>query len=139
MTSVYAAHAVVDLDRQKSDLMYHLIVNTEASTLDDLCKQIAASVLNRYAEPSIRLKKMLTQVTSDPDRIAKHALLLFALYQEPTTLAFFSEGETPRVPPEKFKMFVEKELPPLVEKLMKGAFTSLRAFVEDARWTYTTL
>ncbi len=139
MTSVYAAHAAVDLDRQKSDLMYHLIVNTEASTLDDLCKQIAASVLNRYAEPSIRLKKMLTQVTSDPDRIAKHALLLFALYQEEDTMNIFVGGETPRVPPEKFKIFVDKELPLLVDKLMKGAFTSLRAFVEDARWTYITL
>mgnify|MGYP000930272556 CR=1 FL=1 len=139
MTSVYAAHATIDLDRQKSDLMYHLIVNTEASTLDDLCKQIAESVLKRYAEPSIRLKKMLAQVTSDQDRIAKHALLLFALYQEDDTMNIFFDGDTPRVPPEKFQIFVEQELPTLVDKLMKGAFTSLRAFVEDARWTYITL
>lgn len=139
MSSVYAEHANVDLDRQKSDLMYHLIINTEASTLDDLCKQIAETVLQRYKEPSIRLKKMLTQVTSDKDRIAKHALLLFALYQEEDTLKLFLQADTPRVPPEKFKMFVDKELPPLVDKLMKGAFTSLRAFVEDARWTYITL
>jgi len=137
--SVYAQHASIDLARQKRDLMYHLIVNTEASSLDDLCTRISSNVLETYSEPSVRLRNMLAKVTADNDRIAKHALLLFALYQEPTTLAFFSEGETPRVPPEKFKMFVEKELPPLVEKLMKGAFTSLRAFVEDARWTYTTL
>ena len=137
--SVYAQHASIDLARQKRDLMYHLIVNTEASSLDDLCTRISSNVLETYSEPSVRLRNMLAKVSADNDRIAKHALLLFALYQEPTTLAFFSEGETPRVPPEKFKMFVEKELPPLVEKLMKGAFTSLRAFVEDARWTYTTL
>lgn len=137
--SVYAQHAGIDLARQKRDLMYHLIVNTEASSLDDLCTRISSNVLETYSEPSVRLRNMLAKVSADNDRIAKHALLLFALYQEPTTLTFFSEGETPRVPPEKFKMFVEKELPPLVEKLMKGAFTSLRAFVEDARWTYTTL
>lgn len=135
----YAQHAAVDLDRQKSDLMYHLIVNTEATTLDDLCKQIASGVLRTYTDPSIRLQKMLTQVATVPDRVAKHALLLFALYQEEDTMQIFYDGETPRVPPDKFKTFVERELPPLVDKLMKGAFTSLRAFVEDARWTYITL
>lgn len=119
--------------------MYHLIVNTDAKTLDELCKQIAANVLRKYEEPSIRLQKMLTKVTMDDDRVAKHALLLFAMYQEPETRQIFFDGATPRVPPEKFQMFVDKELPPLVDKLMKGAFTSLRAFVEDARWTYITL
>lgn len=137
--SAYSEHARVDLDRQKSDLMYHLIVNTDAKTLDELCKQIAANVLRKYEEPSIRLQKMLAKVTMDDDRVAKHALLLFAMYQEPETRQIFFDGQTPRVPPEKFQMFVDNELPPLVDKLMKGAFTSLRAFVEDARWTYITL
>lgn len=137
--SEYAEHAEVDMVRQKSDLMYHLIVNTEATTLDDLCKQIAKGVLDTYKTPSIRLQKMLAQVTTAPDRVAKHALLLFALYQEEDTVRIFFDGQTPRVPPEKFKTFVERELPPLVDKLMKGAFTSLRAFVEDARWAYITL
>ena len=48
-------------------------------------------------------------------------------------------ADTPRVPPEKFQYYIQNELPGLVDKLGKGAFTSLRAFVEDARWTYTTL
>ena len=139
MSSTYQQHADIDLARQKSDLMYHLIVNTQASTLDEFCKEIAASILSKYDEPSVRLKQMLEKVTRDKDRIAKHALLLFALYQEKETQDIFMNGSTPRVPPKKFKMFVDNELPPLVEKLMKGAFTSLRAFVEDARWAYITL
>ena len=137
--SLYNTHADIDLTRQKSDLMYHLIVNTEASTLDDFCNKIAKNILTKYDNPSIRLQQMLKKVTSDKDRIAKHALLLFALYQEKETQDIFLNNGTPRVPPEKFKQFVDNELPPLVDKLMKGAFTSLRAFVEDARWAYVTL
>lgn len=137
--SLYSKHADIDLMRQKGDLMYHLIVNTEASTLDDFCKKIAENILTKYENPSIRLHQMLKRVTNDDDRVAKHALLLFALYQEKETQDIFLNDQTPRVPPEKFKHYVDNELPPLVEKLMKGAFTSLRAFVEDARWSYVTL
>jgi hypothetical protein len=137
--SLYNKHADIDLTRQKSDLMYHMIVNTEASTLDEFCNNIVKSILSKYKKPSIRLQQMLKKVTSDKDRIAKHALLLFALYQEKETQDIFLNNGTPRVPPEKFKQFVDDELPPLVDKLMKGAFTSLRAFVEDARWAYVTL
>ncbi len=137
--SLYSKHAEIDLLRQKADLMYHLIVNTDASTLDEFCKKITDSILSKYANPSVRLQQMLKRVTNDKDRIAKHSLLLFALYQEKGTQDIFLNDGTPRVPPEKFKQFVDNELPPLVDKLMRGAFTSLRAFVEDARWSYVTL
>jgi len=136
---MYEAQGEVDLNRQKNDLMYHLIVNTEATTLDEICDKISNSIIIKYPEASIRLQQMLQNVQHNNDRIGKHALLLFALYQEPDTFKIFVNNKTPRVPPEKFKLFTENELPVLVNKLMKGAFTSLRAFVEDARWTYVTL
>ena len=141
MSSIYIEHQKIDLARQKRDLLYHLILNTDASTLTDCCKQITEQIYTSYGEAkmSIRLKKMLHKIVDEPDRIAKHALLFFALYQEANTIDIFLGGETPRVPPDKFKRFVEVELPPLIEKLMKGAFTSLRAFVEDVRWAYITL
>jgi hypothetical protein len=72
------------------------------------------------------------------DRVAKHALIFFALYQAPSLCQLFTHP-TPRVPPEKFTRFVQTELPVMVEKLMQGSFTSLRAFVEDTRWVYVTL
>ena len=106
--SVYVEHAQIDLDRQKSDLMYHLIVNTDASTLDDFCKQITGSILTKYVEPSVRLKQMLDKVVTEKDRVAKHALLLFALYQEKETQDIFLNGKTVRVPPEKFKNVCEQ-------------------------------
>lgn len=133
----YAAHHKIDLDRQKSDLMYHILINMEAKTLDDICQRLATTILSDYKDTSVRLKNMLKKTLETDDRVAKHALLFFALYQEPGANAIFLNR--PRVPPEKFTLFVQCELPPLVEKLMNGAYTSLRAFVEDTRWTYVTL
>ena len=139
MTTQYKEQYQVEIRRQKNDLMYHILVNTDATTLDDVCNQIIKNVMENYTEHSIRLRNMLQKITESNDRIAKHALLFFALYQEPETKSFFLNSKIPRVPPEKFTTFVQNELPPLVEKLMNGAYTSLRAFVEDTRWTYVSL
>lgn len=139
MTTQYTEQHEVEIRRQKNDLMYHILVNTDATTLDDICAKIIDNVMVDYTEHSVRLQNMLRKIKVHEDRIAKHALLFFALYQEPNTKSYFLHSTVPRVPPEKFTSFVEKELPPLVEKLMNGAYTSLRAFVEDTRWTYVTL
>ena len=128
----------VEETREKQDLLYHIINNNEAKTLDDICERIATFVLNKYPDASLRLKNMLQKVKQSDDRIGKHSLVFFALQQEPECREIFLP-ETPRVPPEKFQHFVDKELPALVKKLTNGAFTSLRAFAEDTRWTYCTL
>lgn len=126
--------------RQQQDLLYHIIINTEATTLNEICQKIKQHAQDTYGEDNMsrRLKVILHNICQNKDRVAKHALVFFALHQEPIIQNIFI-ADTPRVPPEKFQFFVERELPTLLEKLAKGAFTSLRAFVEDARWTYTTL
>ena len=86
---------------------------------------------------STRMKNILNRTITSDDRVAKHALLFFALYQEPQLYTTFMNRIC--VPPDKFTLFVKTELPTTVDKLLRGAFTSLRAFVEDTRWTYTTL
>ena len=138
MTSNYKAMVSVEKDREKKDLLYHIINNNEAETLDDICERIASYVLKKYDNGSIRLKQMLQKVQQSDDRVGKHALVFFALQQEPECRKIFLP-DTPRVPPEKFQHFVDNELPTLVDKLTNGAFTSLRAFAEDTRWTYCTL
>ena len=126
--------------RQRSDLLYHILVNSEAKTLDDVVKQICTTISSRFGDKkSVRLTNMLRQTVNTDDRAAKHALIFFALAKEPSVRSIFLNEQSPRVPPEKFKHFVENDLQKLVEKLMSGAFTSLRAFVEDARWEYTAL
>ena len=130
----------IEENRQQQDLLYHIITNTEATTLNEICEKIKAHTSETYHQNkmSTRLKVILNNICQNKDRVAKHALVFFALSQEPNIRNIFTT-DTPRVPPEKFKFFVEHELPKLIDKLAKGAFTSLRAFVEDARWTYTTL
>lgn len=137
--SHYVDMLAIEQKRQQQDLMYHLFVNTEAHTLDDLCKDIVSGLQSKYDGMSIRLKNMLARCLNTEDRVAKHGLLLFALTQEPSVRQVFTNPSAPRSPPEKFQIFVEKELPALTDKLLRGAFTSLRAFVEEARWIYTTL
>lgn len=130
----------IETSRQQSDLLYHIIVNSEAKTLNDICEKISTYLYREYGDENMskRLKITICKVCQSSDRVAKHALVFFALYHEPEIRNIFI-SDTPRVPPQKFKHFVEKELPKLLDKLARGAFTSLRAFVEDTRWTYTTL
>ena len=66
---MYEAQGEVDLNRQKNDLMYHLIVNTEATTLDEICDKISNSIIIKYPEASIRLQQMLQNVKHNNDRI----------------------------------------------------------------------
>jgi len=136
--SSYTTMLAIEQDREKKDLLYHIINNCEAKTLDDICDRIVKFILQKYPESSIRLKQMLQKVQQTDDRVGKHALVFLALDQETECRKIFLP-ETPRVPPEKFQHFIEKDLPVLVQKLTNGAFTSLRAFAEDTRWTYCTL
>ncbi len=140
MASLYKRMTALEHERQRQDLLYHVLVNTEADTLNDICVQIHKHVHTKYGESNMskRLKIMLNKACQDNDRVAKHALIFFALNHEPIIRNIFMT-DTPRVPPEKFQYYVQEMLPVLIEKLGKGAFTSLRAFVEDARWNYTTL
>tara|TARA_B110000003_G_scaffold253614_1_gene269050 strand:- start:500 stop:901 length:402 start_codon:yes stop_codon:yes gene_type:complete len=130
----------IERQRQKDDLLYHMITNSEATTLNDVCMKISEHLISKYSQSnmSTRFKLILNKVCTSNDRVAKHALVFFALCREKEIQNIFMAG-TPRVPPQKFTYFTEQDLPKLLEKLAKGAFTSLRAFVEDSRWTYTTL
>lgn len=138
--SNYVKMTDIEKKRQQSDLMYHIIVNSRADTLNDVCNQIKTYIIHSYKEEnmSTRLKQILNKICQNDDRVAKHALVFFALSQETEIQNIFIQ-DTPKVPPEKFKFFIDHELPQLLEKLVKGAFTSLRAFVEDSRWAYTSL
>ena len=137
---MYQQMSRIEMGRCSSDLLYDCVVNVESEQLQHICHQIHRHVTEKWGsdEMSLRLKNVLRQVMVSDDRVAKHALIFFALYQAPSLCQLFTHP-TPRVPPEKFTHFVQTELPVMVEKLMQGSFTSLRAFVEDTRWVYITL
>lgn len=136
---MYKQMTEIENQRCQSDKLYDCIVNTESDHLNLLCSHIYKMVSRRWKEQmSTRMKNILEMTVASDDRVAKHALLFFALYQEPEMYTLFI-NKTPCVPPAKFTPFVQQELPVVVGKLLRGSFTSLRAFVEDTRWTYTTL
>jgi len=137
---MYQKMSRIEMGRCSSDMLYDCVVNVESEHLQQICQHILEHIHKKWSstEMSSRLKNMLHQVAVSEDQVAKHALIFFALYQEPFLCQLFTHP-TPRVPPEKFTRFVQTELPVMVEKLMQGSFTSLRAFVEDTRWVYVTL
>ncbi len=137
---MYQQMSRIEMGRCSSDRLYDCVVNVESEQLQHICNQIHQHVTDKWSsdEMSTRLKNVLRQVVVSDDRVAKHALIFFALYQAPVLCRLFTHP-TPSVPPDKFTHFVQTELPAMVEKLMHGSFTSLRAFVEDTRWVYVTL
>ena len=137
---LYQQMSRIEKGRCSSDMLYDCVVNIDSEHLQNICNHIHRHITEKWSsdEMSARMKNMLRQVMVSEDRVAKHALLFFSLYQTPSLCTLFTHP-TPRVPPEKFTYFVQTELPVMVEKLMQGSFTSLRAFVEDTRWVYVTL
>ena len=86
---------------------------------------------------SKRMQEMLNIALNDRNRLLKHSLIFFALQLEPWAVKYFMEDN--KSPPEKISNFVSNDLKTAIELLLKGSFTSLQAFVEDARWRYITL
>jgi hypothetical protein len=136
---MYKRMSSIEKSRCGSDMLYDCIVNVDSVHLAPVTQEICQR-LQRWSneKASTRLQNMLLKTTSSEDRIAKHAVIFLALYSEPWARELFL-SQTPKVPPGKFNDFVGSELPILVEKLLTGSFTSLRAFVEDVRWVYVTL
>ena len=62
---------------------------------------------------------MLNKACQDNDRVAKHALIFFALNHEPIIRNIFMT-DTPRVPPEKFQYYVQEMLPRAYRKARQG-------------------
>jgi hypothetical protein len=137
---MYKRMSSIEQSRCVSDMLYDCIANTESSHLSPVCQEICQKLLQSWPESKVstRLRNMLLKTKLDNDRIAKHAVIFLALHSEPWAREIFL-NDTPKVPPAKFNDFVSIELPKLVNKLLTGSFTSLRAFVEDTRWVYVTL
>ena len=65
--SNYSKMTDIEKKRQQADLMYHVIVNSKAETLNDICNQIKTFILKSYNEENIstRLKQILARITAD--------------------------------------------------------------------------
>ena len=131
----------IEQTRMSQDLLYRVIMDPDMTELNKavthFTKTIRENRTNNGKLSSTRMNRMLDLCEADPNRLLKHSLILFALQLEPWAVTYFMEHN--RSPPEKLSSFVSTELKDAVSQLLKGSYTSLQAFVEDARWRYVVL
>lgn len=132
----------IEKSRQSKDLLYNVFMNSDTKELQKttilFVKNIKES--DRFSgdnKMSKRMERMLDVAVSDNNRLLKHSLILFALQMENWAVKYFMDDN--KSPPEKVSQFVSQDLKEAVNLLLKGSYTSLQAFVEDARWRYVTL
>lgn len=126
----------IERKRENADLMYNVIMNPDGKELQKAVEYFVKKIKER-PNNSKRMQEMLNIALNDRNRLLKHSLIFFALQLEPWAVKYFMEDN--KSPPEKISNFVSNDLKTAIELLLKGSFTSLQAFVEDARWRYITL
>lgn len=127
----------IEAKRMAGDLLYNIMMNPDTNKLNETVDYFVSELDKKYDKKSKRLKRMLYASKTNDNRLLKHSLIFFCLYQEPFAVKYFMENNA--CPPNKLSSFVSKELQSCCEQLLKGSYTSLQAFVEDARWQYVVL
>lgn len=127
----------IESKRMAGDLLYDVMMNPDTNKLNKTIDYFVSELDKKYDNKSKRLKRMLDVSKTTDNRLLKHSLIFFCLYQEPFAVKYFMENNA--CPPNKLSSFVSTELQSCCEQLLKGSYTSLQAFVEDARWQYVVL
>ena len=131
----------IEKGRQEKDLLYNVFMNSDNTKLQETIKTFVKKLKesDRFKDNpmSKRMNRMLDILIKDDNRLLKHSFILFALQLEPWAVKYFMEDN--KSPPEKISNFVSNNLKDSVSLLLKGSYTSMQAFVEDARWQYVTL
>lgn len=138
---LYKQAEKIEKERQEKDLLYNVFMNDDTTKLKEtilfFTKKLKESDRFKDNPMSKRLNRMLDIVVKDDNRLLKHSFILFSLQLEPWAVKYFMEDN--KSPPEKVSAFVSNNLKETVSLLLKGSYTSMQAFVEDARWQYVTL
>tara|TARA_A100001015_G_C14930516_1_gene688250 strand:- start:67 stop:498 length:432 start_codon:yes stop_codon:yes gene_type:complete len=134
---LYTDMQQIEQKRMESDYLYSLFMNMDVSELNKTCKFFTKKLRENYPNMSPRFSSILYSVEKESNRLIKHSLILFALYQEPWAVEYILKDE--KSDPEKISRFVQKDLKQACEQLLKGAFTSMQSYVEDARWSYVMI
>ena len=127
----------IEENRMATDLLYSIIMNSDSSGLNQCCIEFVKKIKKSHKNRSKRFDRMLDLCISDDNRVLKHSLIFFALQLEPWSVEYFLKDN--KSDPKKISEFVSSELKNGVSQLLKGSYTSLQQFVEDARWRYVVL
>lgn len=139
---LYIQAEQIETTRRKKDLLYNVFMNPDTTELDKTVQTFVKNLKEseRFSgnnKMSTRMQRMLDITINDKNRLLKHSMILFALQMENWAVKYFMDDN--KSPPEKVSQFVSVDLKDTVNLLLKGSYTSLQAFVEDARWRYVTL
>ena len=127
----------IEKKRMDADLLYNILVNPNTAELEHVVALFTNLLVSKYSDMSTRMKRILEACKTDKNRLLKHSLVFFCLFQESFAVEHFLKDN--RCPPEKLSRFLANELKTCCETLLKGSYTSLQAFVEDARWQYVVV
>lgn len=127
----------IENKRMSDDLLYCVIMNPDTTKLSESVDFFTKKLEEKYDNPSKRLKRMIDLCKTDSNRLLKHSLIFFCLYQESFAVEYFMKDNA--CPPDKISSFVSGELQTCCNQLLRGSYTSMQAFVEDARWQYVTV
>lgn len=135
-------HLYVEMDevekrRRSEDLLYCVLMDPDSKKLNEVCIFFVEEIKKKYPKRSNRLNMILSNILTEENRLIKHSLIFFALYQEPWAADYFLNNQ--KTPPTKLSEFVQKDLKKSCEELLRGAFTSLQGFCEDVRWNYVII
>lgn len=138
--SVYDDHDVIEAQRMSSDFLYRVFLSKNTTELDTFNKKIRERMLSTYTL-SKRFQTLTERVVTDTHistRNSKQAFLLFVgFYLNPDIVEDLIA--TAQVNPQRMKVFYEKHLPGLCEKLLDSSFSCLQEFVEKCRTVFFSL
>ena len=135
---LYNEAAKIEEKRMAADLLYRVLLDPNIDKLNETVDYFVSQINKIYPRAaSTRFKHMLHVASTDSNRLLKHSMILFALYQEPWALDYFMKDNAS--PPDKMSKFVSGDLKVFCDQLLNGSYTSLQAFVEDVRWNYVVL
>lgn len=134
---LYNESSRIEEKRMEADSIYRALMDNDTTHLQKIVEDFVLKIKESHPQRSNRFDQMLSAVLQDKNRLFKHSLIFFCLFQEPWAVQYFMENHS--CPPEKLSNFVAGDLKKCSEELLRGSYTSMQAYVEDVRWNYVVL
>ena len=134
---LYNEASRIEKKRMDADSIYKALMDQDTTHLQNIVEYLVSKIKESHPKRSNRLDQMLSATLGDNNRLLKHSLLFFCLFQEPWAVQYFMNEHV--CPPDKLSSFVAGDLKKCSEDLLRGSYTSMQAYVEDVRWNYVVL
>lgn len=130
---LYETMTRVEQERCAEDRLIHLLLHDDLTDLNQEVDRILQHVCDTH-DLSARFKSVMAHIRASDDRSVKHALVMFALFND----AAYREAwvNDAQVNVLKFQHFYELSLKPQTQNLLLGRMLCLQDYVETIRLEY---